>query len=117
MSISLISIFLLIYFIVMVSFSTAGSVQLSPQVSECLSLDLGLLSFIRESLARHRAGDFGQVYGPEFESTTQAFEFGGRYRSIYQYQLESSLLYGHLIRIVSPGARDTTFVSFVEELQ
>jgi len=52
----------------MVTSSSAGTVQLSPQVSECMSLDLGLFSFISHSLVRHRHGEFGQVYGPELES-------------------------------------------------
>ena len=43
----------------MVTSSSAGTVQLSAQVSECLSLDLSLLHFISASLVRHRAGDLG----------------------------------------------------------
>lgn len=100
----------------MVITSTAGSVQLSPQVSECLSLDLYFLPFISESVDRHRLGDFGQVFGPELEHSQGAYIFGGRYCSLYEYELASSVLWGQQLVIVSPSARDTTFVSFAGEL-
>ena len=100
----------------MVITSTAGSVQLSPQVSECLSLDLHFLSFISESVQRHQSGDFGQVFGPDLESCEAAFILGGRYSSLYEYGLSSSVLWGQELVVVSPSARDTTFVSFIGEL-
>ena len=100
----------------MVTSSSAGTVQLSAQVSECLSLDLSLLHFISASLVRHRAGDLGQVYGPDFESGVAAFQFGGRYSSVFEYECSSSALVGQQLLVTSPRARDTVFVSFVEEL-
>ena len=100
----------------MVTSSSVGSVQLSAQVSECLSLDLSLLQFISSSLVRHRAGDLGQVSGSDFESGTAGFEFGGRYSSVFEYLEESSGLVGQQLLVISPSARDTTFVSFVGEL-
>lgn len=116
MSISLISFFSFIYFIVIVTFSAAGKVQLSPQVSECLSLDLGLFSFISHSLIRHRHGEFSQVYGPELESCCGAYIFGGRFHSVFNYEVNSSPLHGQLLLVVSPSAKDTTFISFLGEL-
>ena len=100
----------------MVTSSTAGTVQLSPQVSESLSLDLGFLAFIRESVSRHRLGDFGQLVGPALEASQAAFCFGGRYVTSYGYSESSSHLFGQQLVIVSPVARDTTFVSFRGEL-
>jgi hypothetical protein len=100
----------------MVTLSTAVTVQLSPQVSECLSLDSHFLSFISESVERHESGDFGQVFGPELESRQEAFILGARYCSLYEYGLSSSVLWGQQLVVVSPSARDTTFVSFLEEL-
>jgi hypothetical protein len=100
----------------MVITSTAGTVQLSPQVSECLSLDSHFSSFISESVNRHRLGDFGEVLDPYLESCQEAFAFGGRYSSLYEYGLSSSVLWGQQLVIVSPSARDTTFVSFTGEL-
>ena len=116
MSISLISFFSFIYYIVMVTLSTAGTVQLSPQVSECLSLDSHFSSFISASVDRHRLGDFGQVLGPYLESCQETFVFGGRYSSLFEYELVSSVLWGQQLVIISPSARDTTFVSFIGEL-
>ena len=100
----------------MVTSSSAGTVQLSAQVSECLSLDLSLLHFISASLVRHRAGDLGQVYGSDFESGVAAFQFGGRYSSVFEYLEQSSGLFGQQLLVTSPRARDTVFVSFVGEL-
>ena len=100
----------------MITSSSAGTVQLSPQVSECMSLDLGLFSFISLSLVRHRHGEFGQVYGPELESCCGAYAFGGRFHSVFEYEVGSSPLHGQLLLIVSPSARDTTFISFLGEL-
>ena len=93
-----------------------SSVQLSPQVSECMSLDLGLFSFIRHSITRHRHGEFGQVYGPELESCCCSYVYGGRFHSVFEYELKSSCLVGQQLLIVTPSARDTTFVSFMGEL-
>jgi hypothetical protein len=100
----------------MVITSTAGTVQLSPQVSECLSFDLHFLPFISQSVDRHRLGDFGPVLGPELESRQEAFILGARYYSLYEYGLSSSVLWGQQLVVVSPSARDTTFVSFIGEL-
>ena len=100
----------------MVTSSSAGTVQLSAQVSECLSLDLSLLHFISASLVRHRAGDLGKVYGPDYESGVAAFEFGGGYPSVFEYEYSESVLVGQQLLITSPRARDTVFVSFVGEL-
>ena len=74
--------------------SSVGSVQLSAQVSEYLSLDLLFLHFISASLVRHRAGDLGQVSGLDFESGVAAFQFGGRYSSVFEYECSSSALVG-----------------------
>ena len=100
----------------MVTSSSVGSVQLSAQVSECLSLDLSLLHFISSALVRHRAGDLGQVFGSDFESGAAAFEFGGWYSSVYECEDQASSLVGQQLLVISPSARDTTFVSFVGEL-
>ena len=116
MGIGLIRILSSIHFIIMVTSSSAGTVQLSPQVSECLSLDLGFLPFICQSVGRHRSGDFGQLVGPELETSQAAFCFGGRYSSSYGYSEQGSQLFGQQLVIVSPSARDTTFVSFRGEL-
>jgi len=101
---------------IMVTSSSVGSVQLSAQVSECLSLDLSLLQFISSSLVRHRAGDLGQVFGSDFESGVAGFEFGGWYSSVFEYEDWDSGLYGQQLLVISPSAKDTTFVSFVGEL-
>jgi len=95
--------------------SSVGTVQLSAQVSECLSLDLSLLHFISSSLVRHRAGDLGQVYGPDLPGVA-GFEFGGWYSSIFEHLDQHSGLFGQQLLVISPSARDTTFVSFVGEL-
>jgi len=116
MSISLTSIFSLSYFIIIVTSSSVGTVQLSAQVSECLSLDLLFLHFISSSLVRHRAGDVGQDYGSGFESGFAGFEFGGWYSSVFEYEDWDSGLYGQQLLVILPSARDTTFVSFVGEL-
>ncbi len=100
----------------MVTSYTAGSVQLSPQVSECLSLDLHLLFFIRQSLERHRHGEFGQVYGPELQCCQSAYLVGGRYHSVFEFELAFSQLHGQQLLVVSPRSRDTTIVSFAGEL-
>jgi len=99
----------------MVTSSSVGSIQLSAQVSECLSLDLSLLQFISASLVRHRAGDLGQVYGSDLPGIA-GYEFGGWYSSVFEYQDWDSGLYGQQLLVISPSARDTTFVSFVGEL-
>ncbi len=100
----------------MVTSSSAGTVQLSAQVSECLSLDLLFFHFVSASLVRHRAGDLGQVYGPDYESGEATFQFGGRYSSVFEYECSSSALVGQQLLVTSPRARDTIFVSFVGEL-
>ena len=100
----------------MITSSSAGTVQLSAQVSECLSLDLLFLHFISSSLVRHRAGDVGMVCGADFESSVAGFEFWGRYSSVYEYECQESGLFGQQLLVISPSARDTTFVSFVGEL-
>ena len=100
----------------MVSSSSAGTVQLSAQVSECLSLDLLFLHFISSSLVRHRAGDVGMVSGSDFESSMAGFQYGGRYSSVFEYEQLSSGLHGQQLLVISPSARDTVFVSFVGEL-
>ena len=100
----------------MVTSSTAGTVQLSPQVSECLSLDLDLFFFIRSSVQRHQSGDFGHLFGPDPQSCALAYQFSSSYTSIYEYERESSQLYGPLLLVSSPGARSVTLVSFVGEL-
>ncbi len=100
----------------MVTSLSAGTVQLSAQVSECLSLDLSLLQFISASLFRHRAGDLGQVYGSDFESGTAAFRLGGLYSSVFEYECGYSTLVGQQLLVTSPRARDTVFVSFAGEL-
>lgn len=96
--------------------STTLPVQLSPQVSECLALDLALLAFIRSSIERHYEGEFGQVYGPELESCQYCYLFGGRYHSVFEYGHASSSLHGQQLLIVSPRGRAATLVSFVGEL-
>ena len=116
MSVSLISFYFTLYIIIMVTSSSAGTVQLSAQVSECLALDLSFFHFISASLVRHRAGDLGQVYGPDFESGVAAFQFGGRYSSVFEYECSSSALVDQQWLITSPGARDTVLISFMEEL-
>jgi len=116
MSISLIGIYSFIYFIVMVTYSTVGSVQLSPQVSECLSLDHYLFFFIRLSLHSHRRGDFGQVYGTELECCRSSYLSGGRYHSVFEFELSISQLYGQQLLIVSPRGSSSIMVSFVGEL-
>ena len=100
----------------MVTSSSAGTVQLSAQVGECWSLDLLFLHFISSSLVRHWAGDLGLVYGPDFESGVAAFQFGGRYSSVFEYESSSSALVGEQLLVTSPRAGDTVFVSFVGEL-
>jgi len=100
----------------MVTSSSAGTVQLSAQVSECLSLDLLFIHFISSSLVRHRAGDVGMVSGVDFESSIAGFQFGGRYSSVFEYEQLGSSLVGQQLLVVSPSARDTVFVSFVGEL-
>jgi len=84
----------------MVTSSSVGSVQLSAQVSECLSLDLSWLHFISSSLVRHRVGDVGMVYGADFESSVAGFEFGGRYSSVIEYLDQHYGLYCWLYRLV-----------------
>jgi len=100
----------------MVTSSSAGTVQLSAQVIECLSLDLLFLHFISASLIRHRAGDVGEVCDSDFESSVAGFEFDGSYSSVFEYLEQSSGLYGQRLLVISPSARDTTFVSFEGEL-
>ena len=100
----------------MVTSSSVGTVQLSAQVSECLSLDLLVLHFISSSLVRHRAGDVGMVSGADFESSVAGFQFGGRYSSVFEYEQPGSSLVGQQLLVLSPSTRDTTFVSFVGEL-
>jgi len=100
----------------MVTSSSVGSVQLSPQVSECLSLDLSLLFFIRHSLLRHLAGEFGDIYGPELQSCQAAFLSGGRFHSVFEFELQSSQLYGQQLLIVSPRGSTSILVSFLGEL-
>ena len=116
MSISLISIISFIHYIVMVTLSPVGSVQLSPQVSECLALDPYLFFFIRLSLHRHRRGQFGQVYGPELEACRTAYLSGGRYHNVFECTLSISMLHGQQLLIVSPRASHSTSVSFTGEL-
>ena len=100
----------------MVTSSSTGTVQLSAQVSECLSLDLLFLHFISSSLVRHRAGDVGMICDSDFESSVAGFQLGGRYSSVFEYEQLSSGLHGQQLLVISPSARDTVFVSFVGEL-
>jgi len=100
MSISLISTFSLSYFIIMVTSSSVGTVQLSAQVNECLSLVLSWLHFISSSLVRHRVGDVGMVSGADFESRVAGLEFWGRYSSVFEYLDQHSGLYCWLYHLV-----------------
>jgi len=81
-----------------------------------LPLDLLFLHFISSSLVRYRTGDLGQDYGSGFESGTAAYEFGGWYSLVFEYLDQHSVLYGQHLLVISPSARDTTFVAFVGEL-
>lgn len=97
-------------------FDLGYSIQLSPQVSESLAFDLSFLPFIQSCLQRHQSGDFGDVYGPALESNQECAAGGGRVCSRYFFDDTDSCLEGMGILIVSPRARDTTFVSFIGEL-
>ena len=99
----------------MIATFSEGTIELSPQVSECLSLDFSFFPFIKTSISQHRSGDFGIIEGEQFDICLQSYMFGGMYYSLFEFGLDTSPLHGQQLLILSPRSRDTLFVSFMGE--
>ena len=98
-----------------VLFQLGCSIQLSAQVSECLSFDLSFFLFIQSCLSRHQVGDFEDLSGLALEHAQESAAGGFSVSSVYEFTQPSSCLHGMQLQLVSPVSRDTTFISFVGE--
>jgi len=98
-----------------VLFQLGCSIQLSAQVSECLSFDLSFLPFIQSCLSRHQVGDFESLSGLALEHAQESAAGGYSISSVYEFTQPFSCLHGMQLQLVSPVSRDTTFISFVGE--
>lgn len=91
------------------------SIQLSAQVSESLAFDLRLLAFIQSCLHRHSVGDFQGLSGLALEHAQECAAAGLSIRSTYLFTAPGSIFHGMHLQLLSPSARDTTFISFLGE--
>lgn len=96
-------------------FQLGQSIQLSAQVSESLAFDLQLLPFIQSCLYRHAAGDFHGLSGLALEHAQECAAAGLSIRSTYLFAAPCSIFHGMHLQLLSPSARDTTFISFLGE--